>query len=209
MTRWEEKKVRPVLPLYLAALAWPIGALLLPIYSLPGFVGTAVLSAVAFGAGRVLCPTRVIRKQVAYTTGREEVDKMLADINTKLDALHGLNGLIPDETLTEQLNRMEKAGRSIAAEIEKSPAKADQVSRFARYYLPEVVKIMTAYAAMERGGVKGENANQILTEVRANTATMATAFENQLDALYSAEAMDISTDIAVLDGILKAQNLAK
>ena len=38
---------------------------------------------------------------------------------------------------------------------------------------------------------------------------LVTAFENQLDALYSAEAMDISTDIEVLDSILKSQNLAK
>ena len=40
------------------------------------------------------------------------------------------------------------------------------------------------------------------------TATMATAFENQLDSLYSAEAMDISTDIQVLDTFLKSLNLA-
>ena len=42
-----------------------------------------------------------------------------------------------------------------------------------------------------------------------DAATTAIAFENQLDALYSAEAMDISTDIEVLDSILKSQNLAK
>jgi len=36
---------------------------------------------------------------------------------------------------------------------------------------------------------------------------MATAFENQLDALYSAEAMDISTDIEVLENIMRGQNL--
>ena len=56
---------------------------------------------------------------------------------------------------------------------------------------------------------KGENAAQIESELRRNAATTATAFENQLDALYSAEAMDISTDIEVLDSILKSQNLAK
>ena len=39
--------------------------------------------------------------------------------------------------------------------------------------------------------------------------TLVTAFENQLDALYSAEALDISTDIEVLEGILKSQNLAQ
>ena len=56
---------------------------------------------------------------------------------------------------------------------------------------------------------QGENAAQIEAELRRNAETTATAFENQLDALYSAEAMDISTDIEVLDSILKSQNLAK
>ena len=30
MNKWEEKRTRPVLPIYLAALVWPVGALLLP-----------------------------------------------------------------------------------------------------------------------------------------------------------------------------------
>ncbi|MCO7109425.1 5-bromo-4-chloroindolyl phosphate hydrolysis family protein [Gemmiger formicilis] len=83
------------------------------------------------------------------------------------------------------------------------------MDRFARYYLPEVVKLMGTYAALEQNGVRGENAAQIEAELRRNAETTATAFENQLDALYSAEAMDISTDIEVLDSILKSQNLAK
>lgn len=83
------------------------------------------------------------------------------------------------------------------------------MDRFARYYLPEVVKLMGTYVALEQNGVRGENAAQIEAELRRNAETTATAFENQLDALYSAEAMDISTDIEVLDSILKSQNLAK
>lgn len=39
--------------------------------------------------------------------------------------------------------------------------------------------------------------------------TIAKAFENQLDALYGAEALDLSTDIDVLETILKSQNLAE
>ena len=37
-----------------------------------------------------------------------------------------------------------------------------------------------------KNGVKGENAAQIESELRRNAATTAIAFENQLDALYSA-----------------------
>lgn len=207
MSKWEEKRVKPVLPLYLAALVWPVAALLLPIYSLPGLLGTAVVSAGVYLAGTKLCPVRVVRREVPFATGSEDVDAMLEGINQNLTALHTLNDAIPDAELSSQLARMEKAGRSILQAVEATPDKARQIDRFARYYLPEVVKIMSAYAQMEKGGVKGENAGQILADVRRNANTMATAFENQLDALYSAEAMDISTDIEVLDGILKGQNL--
>lgn len=207
MNKWEEKRIRPVLPIYLAALVWPVGALLLPAYRLSNLLIIAGLSLAAYGLGTKFCPTRVIRKQVPYATGSEDVDTMLSGISANLDKLHALNDAIPDPELSAAMTRMEKAGRSIAAAVEQSPDKARSIDRFARYYLPEVIKLMTTYANMEKNGVKGGNADQILTELRRNAATTAKAFENQLDALYSAEAMDISTDIEVLDGILKSQNL--
>lgn len=207
MNKWEEKRTRPVLPIYLAALVWPVGALLLPAYRLSDLLIIAGLSLAAYGLGTKFCPTRVIRKQVPYATGSEDVDTMLSGISANLDKLHALNDTIPDPELSAAMTRMEKAGRSIAAAVEQAPDKARSIDRFARYYLPEVIKLMTTYANMEKNGVKGGNADQILTELRRNAATTAKAFENQLDALYSAEAMDISTDIEVLDGILKSQNL--
>ena len=207
MNKWEEKRTRPVLPIYLAALVWPVGALLLPTYRLSSVLILAGASAVVYGLGSKFCPTRVIKKQVPYATGSEDVDAMLSGISANLDKLHVLNDAIPDAELSAAMTRMEKAGRSIAAAVEQSPDKARNIDRFARYYLPEVIKLMTTYASMEKNGVKGENADQILAELRRNAATTAKAFENQLDALYSAEAMDISTDIEVLDGILKSQNL--
>ena len=207
MNKWEEKRTRPVLPIYLAALVWPVGALLLPAYRLSNLLIIAGLSLAAYGLGTKFCPTRVIRKQVPYATGSEDVDTMLSGISANLDKLHALNDAIPDPELSAAMTRMEKAGRSIATAVEQAPDKARSIDRFARYYLPEVIKLMTTYANMEKNGVKGGNADQILTELRRNAATTAKAFENQLDALYSAEAMDISTDIEVLDGILKSQNL--
>ena len=196
-----------MLPIYLAALVWPVGALLLPAYRLSNLLIIVGLSLAAYGLGTKFCPTRVIRKQVPYATGSEDVDAMLSGISANLDKIHALNDAIPDPELSAAMTRMEKAGRSIAAAVEQAPDKARSIDRFARYYLPEVIKLMTTYANMEKNGVKGGNADQILTELRRNAATTAKAFENQLDALYSAEAMDISTDIEVLDGILKSQNL--
>ena len=74
MNKWEEKRTRPVLPIYLAALVWPVGALLLPAYRLSNLLIIAGLSLAAYGLGTKFCPTRVIRKQVPYATGSEDVD---------------------------------------------------------------------------------------------------------------------------------------
>ena len=209
MSKWEEKQQRPVLPLYMAAAVWLVGAVLLPPYRLWNLLIVAGLSLAVYAVGLRLCPTRVVKTLVPYATGSEDVDALLAGISQNLDALHALNVDIPDEVLSAAMDRMEKAGRGIVAAVEQAPDKARDIDRFARYYLPEVLKIMGAWAGMEKAGAKGENAGTVLTDIRKNAGTMATAFENQLDALYSAEAMDISTDIEVLDGILKAQNLAK
>ena len=194
MSKWIEKRTRPVLPLYLAALTWPVASLILPPYRLVNLVIIAALSTVVYLVSSRFCPTRVQRVEQPYATGSENTDAMLNGIAANLDALH-------------KLDRMEKAGRGIVQAVEQKPDKARTVDRFARYYLPEVVKIMSAYAQMEKGGITGENAAKILSEVRRNAGTMATAFENQLDALYSAEAMDISTDIEVLENIMRGQNL--
>ena len=209
MSKWQEKTKRPVLPVYMAALVWPIMALLVPIYTLGGLVLTAAVSAGAYFAGTKLCPTRVVRTYVPYATGSEDVDAMLADIQQKLDTLHSLNESLPDPQLSAAMTRMEKAGRSIVEAVEANPAKAKQVRRFANYYLPDAVNVLQQYAKLAKQGVRGENAAAIRAEVEHNAASIATAFENQLDALYAAESMDLSADLTVLQNMLKGQGLSK
>ncbi len=151
---------------------------------------------------------RVVEHEVPFHTGSGDVDEMLADIQQKLDALHALNEALPDPELSAAMTRMEKAGRSIVETVEASPAKAKQVRRFANYYLPDAVNILEQYARLARQGVRGENAAAIRSEVEHNAASIATAFENQLDALYAAESMDLSADLTVLQNMLKGQGLS-
>ena len=120
---------------------------------------------------------------------------------------HALNEALPDPELSAAMTRMEKAGRSIMETVEASPAKAKQVRRFANYYLPDAVNVLEQYAKLARQGVRGENAASIRAEVERNAASIATAFENQLDALYAAESMDLSADLTVLQNMLKGQGL--
>ena len=207
MSKWIEVRRKSVLPWYFAGLVWLVGALVLPIYQLWALAVVAVLSVAGFFAARRICPDVVSRKEVPFMTGQEDADQMLALIDAKRKELHQLNVRIEDEPLSAAMDRMEKACLGILNEVEQHPEKAAQVRRFANYYLQDAVKILTLYAELEEKGVQGENAAGVRAEVAQNAQTIATAFENQLDSLFARDALDISTDLEVLNGMLKGQGL--
>ena len=198
-----------VLPFYAAALVFVVLCAVLPVYKLWALLLALGCAAVAFGVAQKTCPPRVVEHEVPFHTGVEDVDQMLTDIQQKLDTLHALNEALPDPQLSAAMTRMEKAGRSIVEAVEANPAKAKQVRRFANYYLPDAVNVLQQYAKLAKQGVRGENAATIRAEVEHNAASIATAFENQLDALYAAESMDLSADLTVLQNMLKGQGLSK
>lgn len=209
MTNFVEEKKRSVLPIYAAGVIWLLGGILLPLYRLWALVLTAAVSAAAYAVAARLCPLRIVRREVPWSTGDAAADEIIRRIGEDLDRLHAVNERIAETELSTQMDRMEKAGRSIQEEVAHRPEKAREVRRFAAYYLPDAVKILDTYARMTEGNVKGENAASVQAEVYRNAAIIATAFENQLDALYSADALDISTDLEVLRGLLQGQGLSE
>ena len=171
-----------VLPYYAAALAFVVLCAVLPVYRLWALLAALGAAVLAFAGAKKICPPRVVETEVPFHTGVDDVDAMLTEMQQQLDTLHALNEALPDPQLSAAMTRMEKAGRSIVETVETTPAKAKQ-------------------------GVRGENAASIRAEVERNAASIATAFENQLDALYAAESMDLSADLTVLQNMLKGQGL--
>ena len=196
-----------VLPYYAAALAFVVLCAVLPVYRLWALLAALGAAVLAFAGAKKICPSRVVETEVPFHTGVDDVDAMLTEIQQQLDTLHALNEALPDPQLSAAMARMEKAGRSIVETVEATPAKAKQVRRFANYYLPDAVNVLQQYAKLAKQGVRGENAASIRAEVEHNAASIATAFENQLDALYAAESMDLSADLTVLQNMLKGQGL--
>ena len=196
-----------VLPYYAAALAFVVLCAVLPVYRLWALLAALGAAVLAFAGAKKICPSRVVETEVPFHTGVDDVDAMLTEMQQQLDTLHALNEALPDPQLSAAMARMEKAGRSIVETVEATPVKAKQVRRFANYYLPDAVNVLQQYAKLAKQGVRGENAASIRAEVEHNAASIATAFENQLDALYAAESMDLSADLTVLQNMLKGQGL--
>lgn len=209
MSKTIEIKKKPAAPWYIAGAVWVVGALALPIYQLWALGLVAAASLAALAAAFRFCPPVIETKEMPYLTGREDADEMLRQIDADRQRLRVLDERIPDDALSAAIRRMVAACGGILAQLEKDPDKAPQVRRFTNHYLPDAVKILTLYADMEETGVTGENAEEVRKQVEANAAVIATAFENQLDSLYSAAALDLDADLEVLKGMLKGQGLVE
>jgi hypothetical protein len=57
--------------------------------------------------------------------------------------------------------------------------------------------------------VSGENIDTTLAKVEGMMRTIVAAFEKQLDSLYGADALDISTDITVLETMMAREGLTE
>ena len=76
------------------------------------------------------------------------------------------------------------------------------------YYLPTTLKLLNAYDRMGAAGVEGENIIETRDKIDALMDTLVTAFDRQLDALFADEALDIATDITVMENLLRQEGLS-
>ena len=199
-------------PLYAAAVVWVLYALLFPLHRVIHFVVVAAASALVYLIAKALCPDIVEEVKVEEkprTTGNAELDKMIADGKLAISEMKRLNENIQDETISRQIERLEQISGKIFAQVEAEPKKLPQIRKFMSYYLPTTLKLLNAYDRMSGQGVSGENIGGTMQRVEQMMDTIVQAFEKQLDSLFGAEALDISTDITVLDNMMAREGLVE
>lgn len=150
-------------------------------------------------------PEKVEKSQ----TGNPEVDKIIDEGREYLKKLRAADDAIPDEALSEDITRMERASADIFRYIADHPEKAPQIRKFMNYYLPTTLKLLNSYQRLSSQSVKGENITSTMFNIAGMMHTVADAFEKQLDSLFSEEAMDISADITVFETLLKQEGFVE
>ena len=69
------------------------------------------------------------------------------------------------------------------------------------------MKLLHNYQQMDAQGIEGKNISDAKKQIEETMDTMISAFERQLDSLFSAESMDVSADIAAMQNLMKADGL--
>ena len=220
---------KSVAPFYLVAALWLAWALLLPLYRPLHYVLAAVASVIVFVLGKAVWPNKTYqtpdpepraaepaaktesappKKPEKKTTGDPELDKLVEQKDLALSEMRRLNDAIEDETISAQIDHLEDTTAKIIQHVVENPQKRTQISRFLNYYLPTTLKLLNAYDRMDAAGISGVNIDGTKGKIETMMDTVVAAFDRQLDALFGDVAMDISTDITVMENLLAQEGLS-
>ena len=113
------------------------------------------------------------------------------------------NDRIADQELSRKIERLEEIAGRIFRLIENDETKRAKASTFLSYYLPTTQKLLDSYAEFEEAGVSGGNLSEAKRKIERTMDNIVLGFERQLDELYRTDALDIDSDIRVMETMLR------
>ena len=230
-------KKRSVAPIYAIALVWVVYTLVHPLYRVSDYVSVILLSALAFIVAKGIWPTVEYElpdpepetqepeeeapqetqeeepqeepaPEEPKTTGDPALDALILEKDRAISEMRRLNDAIEDETISQQIDQLEDATAKIFDHVIEHPEKQGQIRKFMIYYLPTTLKLLNSYDRMDATGISGENIDSTKERIETMMATIVSSFHKQLDALFRDEAMDIASDITVMENLLAQEGLA-
>ncbi|HPJ02102.1 MAG TPA: 5-bromo-4-chloroindolyl phosphate hydrolysis family protein [Candidatus Limiplasma sp.] len=142
-------------------------------------------------------------------TGNPEVDAILDKGRRTILQIRAENKRIPDELLTRQLDQLEILCGEIFRAVHDKPEKASQIRKFMDYYLPTTLKIVSTYRVISERGVFGNEMAQARQRIEDALGTVIKGCQKLLSKLYQDDVLDITTDIDVLEQMLKRDGLTE
>ena len=125
-----------------------------------------------------------------------------------LKQLKALNDEILDQAVSDKIDRIAALTRDIYSFVALNPEREIEVHKFMNYYLPTTMKLLKSYSLLERQSYQGENIVASRHDIEEILGTLVHAFEKQLDQLFAADAVDISSDITVLETMIAKDGLS-
>ncbi len=202
-------RIPSVYPFYLAGLAWVLGTMILPMYKLSSFLLCAVISAAGGWIGtRLFKPEEVQVEQLKEETyASEAVFQAVEEGARMLDELREVHRKIQDVQIGRQIEEIEQVTAEILNTIKKRPNSVGSIRKWMNYYLPTTLKLLNQYERLEEERFKGRNIQESMDKIEKMMGLIVTACHQQLNRLFEGEAMDISSEITVMEGMLASEDL--
>ena len=141
--------------------------------------------------------------------GPDSVKKSYMDeLERTLDELYQLNEQIEDAAVSQRIDRIGALTAGIFRAVIEKPEREQDVRKFMNYYLPTTIKLLKSYDMLEDQSYQGENIVASRRKIESVLDMLIEAFEKQLDRLFQNDALDIATDIDVLETMMAGDGLS-
>ena len=180
-------------------------AYLLPVYTLY-FIVVIAVTAITFAIFKKLCPDKVIEVEEPEAPEPEpelppEVAALIAEGKLAMTEMDRLKNSIGNPDVKSKITQIMILSDKIVRHAENDVTDLTRIRKFLNYYLPTTIKLLNAYDRIYEQGIRGEHIGGTIQRIEDMLDTIIAAYEKQLDALFFNEALDIETDIEVLDTI--------
>ncbi len=194
-------------------LAWTLMALILPLNEIWGLALATVISGLlAFVVGK-----RSAKKQIKLEEEmRKEEEALLNDnlspivteANRALREMAKLYSNIKDADVKLKINELMRITDKIMQNAVADPDDITQTKKFLNYYLPTTIKLLHSYDRMSSQGIEGETLDKTMKNINEMLDEAIEAFKKRLDSMFENQALDIETDIEVMNTMLAREGLS-
>ncbi len=212
------KKKTKVSPIYTVALVWLVLSLLFPPYGMSRIILFSFVSVGAFFGVRAFVnkkygeeyepepePEKKPEPEVSYG---KDVDAIIKEGKTAQRELGRLYASIGNLEVKKKIRDIMEVSDKIIQDAIDDASDVPQIKKFLDYYLPTTIKLLNTYDRMGSQGIEGENISGTMSSIEDMLDTAITAYKKLLDGLFANQAMDIETDIEVMNTMLKREGLA-
>ena len=209
-------------PLYGFGLSFAGLAAALPMQKLWAILLTAAVSGlIAFLLGRSSAKKEQKKQQEELKKAREqakaaaskksygpEIDPIIAEGNRALSEMGRLYMSIKDVEVRKKINEIMRITDKITQDAIADPSDIPQIKKFMNYYLPTTIKLLNAYDRMSSQGIEGETLDRSMKNINEMLDQAIVAYKKRLDSLFENQALDIETDIEVMNTMLAREGLS-
>ena len=224
----------PLRSIYSFLITWIILSAFFPMYELGGLlaalgIGLGMAYLVGRMAGRaqsqaspqpeqkqaaqpVQEPVRTTSQRVKPAEKKSygpEVDPIVEEGNKALSEMGRLYMSIQDTEVRSKINEIMRITDKIVQDAIQDPSDIPQIKKFMNYYLPTTIKLLNAYDRMSGLGVDGENIDKSMKNINEMLDAAILAYKKRLDSLFANQALDIETDIDVMNQRLAREGLSE
>lgn len=196
-------------PYYFAAFTWFILSFVFPMYKLSSLLICAGASVLAALVGKKMYPDKVeiieVIKEEQYAS---EAIRITVEEGVRLiDELEEVNRKIEHPVISNQIDTIVSIAKDILNTIKEKPGSVGSMRKFMNYYLPTTLKLLSQYSNLEKQNYQVENVQESMNRIEKMMNLIVEAFKKQLDNLFEGEALDISSEITVMEQMMASEGL--